>query len=170
MIRSAAAVLAAAACLFAGMRASSTLSSRVRVLEELLTMLVELRTRMEFGRECLCELIRLLSLRDSLSHLTFLGECAAECNGGTPFPQAWADSVEAFAASCPLARDDIKLLRSLGDFAGITDISGQLEFFRLSEKLLDERISSAREIQKKYGRICTAMGASAGIAAGIIIC
>lgn len=85
---------------------------------------------------------------------------------GAPFSAAWEAACAAFTSAWS---EDVALISSLGSVIGSSDSESQLGELVVYEKLLEERVESAREYSEKNRKLYTALSTAAGVMLGLII-
>lgn len=113
------------------------------------------------------ELLDIISGRKELRELDFVSSCAEIYESGVSFSEAWCSGVK--GSACGLNADDKQLLYSFGDALGTTDVSGQISLCRLHAHLLEERLEQARREKDKKGKVCTSLGALAGVFFAVVL-
>ncbi len=144
-------------------------SERVKLLEKTLLLLITVKSRLEYYREPVGELIDSLCKTDGLEGLGFLEKCRVLEHGGLPFCEAWRQAVNDDGLSPPLKKGDIGQLLSIGAAIGSAGLDSQLDKLAMHGEILNETLARARMEADRNGRIFTSLGVSAGIIAGLMI-
>ena len=151
-----------------GIMKSFQLKERIRLLEDYLQMILDVKGYINYFREPLIQIYRNegkkcgsegFELFDRVRH--DLTEKEAEIS------QIWAQNVDKIYASTCLGPEDIELLKYPGFFIGQTDYENQLARFEYLEKRLVEQIEAARENYVKTGPLYRKLGFFAGGLAAI---
>lgn len=156
----------AVAC--AGYLYSLRLETRVRKIEKILLFLSQIKTNLEFTAENAESIFSILSKRQELTSLPFVGDCFMNMKNGDSFSSAWNNSINCTENVRCLKKDDVALLRSFGASFGITDLSGQMRNCEMHEKLFHERLTLAEEERKAFSKPVKITGLLCGIAVMII--
>lgn len=83
--------------------------------------------------------------------------------------QAWDLAVEDAKDFLSFNKEDINLIKSLGNMLGKTDVSGQLSEINLCIDFLDSQIEDAEQVCKKNEKMYRSLGSIAGLAIIIIL-
>ena len=85
------------------------------------------------------------------------------------FRLAWNEAVEKNKQQLNLKKDDINIIKSLGNMLGKTDVQGQLSEINLNMNFLDTQIRLAEEEQHKNEKMYRTLGTIVGLAIIIIL-
>ena len=83
--------------------------------------------------------------------------------------EAWDLAVEDSKDFMSLNKEDINLIKSLGNMLGKTDVNGQISEITVSIGFIDSQIEKAEEECKKNERMYKSLGSIAGLAIVIIL-
>jgi len=85
------------------------------------------------------------------------------------FRLAWNEAVEKNKQQLNLKKDDINIIKSLGNMLGKTDVQGQLSEISLNMNFLDTQIRLAEDEQYKNEKMYRTLGTIVGLAIIIIL-
>ena len=85
------------------------------------------------------------------------------------FREAWNIAIESCKAELSLKKDDLNIIKSLGNMLGKTDVQGQLNEINLNMNFLDTQIRVAEEEQHKNEKMYKTLGTIVGLAIIIIL-
>ena len=85
------------------------------------------------------------------------------------FRLAWNESIEKSKQQLNLKKEDINIIKSLGNMLGKTDVQGQLSEISLNMNFLDTQIRLAEEEQHKNEKMYKTLGTIVGLAIIIIL-
>ena len=85
------------------------------------------------------------------------------------FRLAWNETIENSRKLLNLKKEDINILKSLGNMLGKTDVQGQLNEISLNMNFLDTQIRLAEEEQHKNEKMYKTLGTIVGLAIIIIL-
>ena len=166
-MRTAAAVFAALACTVYGAYLRTGLMKRVRVLRELYTFLREAHTRILCLREPFPQM--LASCAESFPALPFLRDCTAACAAGAALPEAWCAAVRRFLRTCPLTKEEAKLLSACVPALAAADAQRIAETLALYTENVQMCVRRAEAQQEAWGKLCIRVCGAVGVLLGILI-
>ena len=82
---------------------------------------------------------------------------------------SWESSIEGNKQKLSLNKDDINIIKNLGNMLGKTDVEGQLNEIKLNMSFLDTQIIDAEEECKKNEKMYRTLGTIFGLAIIIIL-
>ena len=146
-----------------GIAKSMALKERTVLLEDYLQMLTYLRSRINYFREPLCEILHAGAKNEDLKAFSFLNEILSNIDSN-PFEieRIWAQKAEEFYRNTPLKHEDINLIVYTGRFIGQTDYENQCAQFEYLEKTLEKQISDAAQEYHRKGPLYRKIGFFAG--------
>lgn len=150
-----------------GVALSSSLTQRVRVLEECMGMLRAVSEELRYTLAPMERVIGAVAARSGYSRLGFLRDCEALMARGMPFPHAWEKAV--LDGAPHLDTEDARILACLGDVLGAGDISVQESAILNTTSMLAERLRMAREKRDSHARLYRALGFFGGLLTAIVI-
>ena len=131
-------------------------------------MLTLMEGQMRYLAPPLEGLLRTLIQREELSPLRFLEETRIQMEEGTPFSDAFAESLSSCASELALSEGDIRPLVGLGPTLGTTDVSGQLAAIELCQTEILRNLESARVDNRTRGSLYRKLGMLTGLALVVI--
>jgi len=152
-----------------GVMKASELKERIRLLEDFLQMILDVKGYINYFREPLIKIHRgegkkcgseAFELFDKVRH--DLSQKDAEID------QIWAQNVHHTYGNTCLDTEDLELFIYPGTFIGQTDYDNQLARFDYLERRLTEQIEKAREASSQKGPLYRKLGFFAGGLAAII--
>ena len=153
----------------AGRAYSLTISHRVKELEAVMSMLKYLSAEIRYLMAPIQDIIKNLSRKSELLPLKFLEVCRTNIDNGEDFPTAWKKAIDDYRQVGQLKDDDLRLLYSLGEEIGTTDLTGQEGVCNMYSELIDIKLQEARCYESKYKEFYSALGILGGLAVIIIL-
>ncbi len=153
-------------CFATGTAISSCLKMRVHQLEKLVAMLTEAEILIRFRAMRINEIITELSKQESFKNFIFLSvlnDCISDNNN---IHESWRFAAE---NAIFLNENDKRILLSVGEQIGSTDIDGQLSMLELNKSLVQRNLSEAEENLHVKGKMLKTVWGLCGLAAGIMI-
>lgn len=98
-----------------------------------------------------------------------VSECARRCSSGTPFPEAWDQSITVLQRGRKLPADAARIMREFGAGLGATDIQGQLNHMALYRTQGQEKRMVALETQRNKSRMYVVLGATMGLGLDLLL-
>ncbi len=155
-------ILAFLFCFFAGLSASYKLNKRKELLTELKVMLKDFEISMMYTAPPLLELMEHGNGLFSELLRNFLPEYS-------DLKAAWDKAADALSGKPQCGKEEILLLKELGEQLGTTPVEGQLSLLRLYYERMDVLLKSAEEECARKGKMFRSVGALIGIGAAILI-
>ena len=156
-------ILIVSCCSLAGISLSLKLSDRLRILEEMLTLLRLIRRELMLTH---APCVRILEQINAQCNAKLLEKCLQNCVSA-PFPQAWKLAV---AEELYLLRQEQKsAVSSVGTILGSGDLQSQEEALLQCEKQLEEYITEEKENSKTHGKLCSSLGVLSGIMVAVLL-
>ncbi|MEG2429627.1 MAG: stage III sporulation protein AB [Oscillospiraceae bacterium] len=150
-----------------GMLLSNSLKNRLLMLQQYQVMLKRIKLYLSYENMKTFQIIKKLSESQYFSKLTFLKNVYENMQIEKNFPQIWKEQID--NSQINLFDGDKLLILSLGDILGSYELNSQIESIELQEKLLEEKITEAREKFLQLGKLYRSLGILLGIACGILI-
>ncbi len=150
-----------------GTATSANLKMRVNQLEKLVIMLNEMEILIRFRAIRTSELINEISEQESLNNFIFLNILRENISGNSlNISKEWRKSAD---KAMFLNENDKKILLSVGEQIGGTDIDGQLSMLALNKTLAERNLLEAEENLRIKGKMFRTVWGLCGLAAGIMI-
>lgn len=137
-----------------GYRYSNKLAKRKKILQNFLSLLDSVYTKITYSSSSLAEIFN-----DSFLEYEF--------DDTVSFSNQWEKMLLGYKNI--LSDEDIKLLSDFSKELGNTDVDGQINNIRLYQGLLNESIENAKEDIEKKSRLYTTLGFSIGMTLSIIL-
>ena len=150
-----------------GFRISALLKKRTALLEETVSLIVNLKVELNYRGEAILNLIRRLADYSVCRNLDYLLLCEAYMKSGEDFPTAWKKSLK--ESRCPYTDEEKNKLSSLGEVLGTTDTDSQITMLNLYEGYMKEFLNKAEKSQGDYGRLSMLTGFLSGFAVFILV-
>lgn len=153
------AVLMLSGCTFAGKLIADNQQSRCEYQRKIISFLSAAENRLKSSRITFSELINEMSQYEE--YPVFLGKCNLLLENGNPLRFAWKKSIE---TDFNIKKSDLqKILFSMGNQLGTTDIDGQLSCIGYCRREIEKRLVAEEEKSKKYSGVFPALGVLAGV-------
>ena len=165
MLRYCADIVVILGCGYIGMVLASGMDARIRQLESLERMMMQLAFNIGFLALPLPEAMRRTTetqqgaIRRVLTHVTELMERFPDIT----MNDAWEEAIRVCKNSLCLEREELTALNEFARHIGQGDSKAELDNIRLTSAKLKLSIEQAREKQKKDGKLCRGFGFLTGI-------
>lgn len=169
MLKLAGALLIGSGFFAGGMYFASIQAKKTRIIGDILLMLSVTETQLRYACLPVSDLLRILCETKKLSSLGFLSRCKEKTDEGEAFPDAWKRAAESDYELCTLLGEHKNYLVQLGADIGATDIDGQLGCCEYYKQIFEKELALREENEKKYKKLCPALGLMLGVSAAIII-
>ena len=146
---------------------SALLKKRVSLLEETLSLIINLEIELKYRCDTLGSILMKLSALSFCSNLDYIKLCTDEIEKGKDFPSSWKKAL--MKSSLPYSDDEKAKLISLGDFLGTTDIESQSIMLTLYKEYFTVFHERAVQKERKYSRMYSAMGFMSGFGIFIMV-
>lgn len=164
MIKLISAILLLSGCALAGKLIADNQKSRCEYQRSIISFLSATENKLKSTRLPFAQLIYEMSQFEEFP--VFLKRCSFFLDNGESLRQAWRKSVE---ADENLKKSDSKrLLSSMGNQLGTTDIEGQLSCIGYCRRELEKKLISEEEKSRKYSGVFPALGVLTGVWAIIL--
>ena len=155
-----------------GVLKTLSLKERVRLLDDYLKTLLQLKSRINYFKEPLLNIFKDISTEknDLSKSYILLHKIGSELNlTDRDILSIWKDSVCSVYDKSPLTSTDIGILQLPGSYIGQTDFENQQAQFYYTEERLKEQINQAKEDYKIKGRLYNRIGFFIGGIIAIIL-
>lgn len=169
MVKTVSILLIASGFFSGGVYFASRYTKKARLISDILLMLSVIETQLRYACLPVSDLLRVLCETDKLSSLSFVFRCREKNCSGEAFPSAWRQAVEDDRELCSLLGGHKKYLVQLGADIGATDIDGQLGCCEYYKQIFEKELALREENEKKYSRLCPALGLMLAVSAAIIL-
>lgn len=157
-------VLCGAGCGFA---ASAALRRQVVFCDTLRLFLEELGILMRWNGDTLPVLLGDLADKQTYTPLTFLKNVIPQLEKGIVFSEAWKAAIQSMRR---LPEELRRLLLSLGESLGTSDLEGQMKTLAQHQQQLSRICQSAAEQYHKKGKLYRSIGLLGGMSAALLLC
>lgn len=159
-----------AAAGFAGVLKAAELKERIRLLEDFLKMMLDLKSRIDYFKQPLLPLFQQTAAKENTMAYELLNRCQKELreNHGE-IRTIWLRAAEEIYRKTPLKKEDMQLVCHLGSFVGQTDYENQKMQFEYLEKRLEEQLTEAREESRVKGPMYRRIGFFGGAVAALVL-
>lgn len=170
MLKLAGLAILAAAFGLAGIVKSEELKYRIRLLEDIQNMILQLKSQMNYFREPLQILLAKLAKTADSRAFMLLDACSCELHKKNDLiSQIWAENTIHIYKGTPLTQEDMEIIRQIGTYLGQTDVAGHQMQFEYTEERLRRQIQQARDIYALKGPLYRKIGFLGGAAAALIL-
>ena len=159
-----------AAAGLAGCLKAEELKQRIRLLEELEEMILNLKSQMNYFREPLYSIFEKTGKTSGSRAFLLPAECLNHLrrkNGG--IGEIWAQNAEEIYRGTPLTEEDIEIIKFIGTYLGQTDFENQKYQFECTEERLRRQIIQAEETYRQKGPMYRKIGFFGGSLAVLIL-
>lgn len=164
MIKLISAALMLSGCALAGKLISDNQRSRCEYQRSIILFLSAAENRLGSTRIPFSELIYEMSLNEEYPE--FLSGCSRLLSDGERLNRAWKLSVE---SDVNLKKSEaLRMLSSLGNQLGATDIEGQLSCIGYCRRELEKNLVAEEEKSRKYSGVFPTLGILTGVWAAIL--
>ena len=154
----------------AGILKAEELKSRIKLLEDVQYMLLNLKSQMCYFREPLQILLEKLAKTADSRAFLMLNECALELGDKSgDIGQIWAENTIRTYGKTSLTQEDMDIIAQVGTYLGQTDFAGHQIQFECTEEQLRRQIQQARETERLKSPMYRKIGFISGAAAALII-
>lgn len=146
---------------------SDRLKLHVEFFEELCTLISQLKIKIRFSSDTLLQLLYdtadLPLLKEQIS-------CSIEyMEQGESFVYAWSTASDKIGEKYRLDKDDVQIIKQLGQGMGVSDTQGQLTHLELYLQLVEERLLKARENARTKTKMYRLLGFLGGLACAVLL-
>ncbi len=141
----------------------------MRELEASIVMIEELSLQIRYRALPVYELACALESSKGLEPLRFIGTLSEHIENERDFSIAWSNAIDSSKDQTSLKEDDIKILISVGNELGKSDIDGQISTLSLYRDMLSRSLKSAIEEKHNKGKMYRNLGALIGVGIAIIL-
>lgn len=142
---------------------------RIKILEQTVMMLRQMKTQIVFKREPITILLENIVNGENYNKLTYINDVIDKMNAGFDFFDAWKKSINTFIKISALRRDDEYLLISFASNFGQSDAQGQAAECDACINLLEMRIEALKSKAENGIKIYNMLGILSGIFIAIIL-
>lgn len=159
-----------AAAGFSGVLKAAELKERIRLLEDFLKMILDLKSRIDYFKQPLLPLFQQTSSKEDTPAYELLKRCQKELqeNHGE-IRNVWRREAEKVYRKTPLTKEDMQSVLHLGAFIGQTDFENQKIQFDYLEKRLEEQLTEARAESRVKGPMYRRIGFFGGAVAALVL-
>lgn len=147
----------------AGLYAAGKFKDRVRLYEQYLIFLNQVKTALGYTAPDVRELLEMESDVPLLSPV--IHDTAALLDDGCNFSDAWQSAVELHVRD----RSDRELLRRFGESFGTSNVSGEIGKLSLLMELVRERLDAMKEELKTKRRLYRIVGMFGGVLSAVLL-
>lgn len=152
-----------------GLCLQNRLRRQERVLRQICLLLRQMRTKTACLHTPFPELVRAFCDAQAFSDLTFLPDCAVQCDAGVAFPEAWNEAVRRFRRSGALSAGAGRELSELAFSACGADAESVDGVLSMYEQTMCRYAREAREHSRTGGQLCVRVCGAVGLLFGILI-
>lgn len=152
-----------------GRSLQNRLRRRERVLRQICLLLRQMRTSTAYLHTPFPALVRSFCDGEAFKELTFLPDCAVQCDAGVAFPEAWHESVRRFRRSGALSAGAGRELSQLAFSACGADAQSVDSVLSLYEDAMHRHLQDAEEHSRTGGELCVRVCSAVGLLFGILI-
>ena len=151
-----------------GFLVSEKYKKRVQELKSFKNAINMLETKIKFTYEPIQEIFNEISktIENKISNI-FL-KCSKNINT-LCVKDAWNKSIEEEKENLSLNKEDINIIKNLGNMLGKTDVEGQVSEIELVTSFLDTQVKKAEEERRKNEKMYRNLGTIIGLAIVIIL-
>lgn len=146
---------------------ASGLSARASAIDTAVVLTGWLADRLRYLQPSMSSLIESAGSSPELGKLPYIAACRAQMRRGESFPVAWRSAVEKHPGA--LKSEEIRLLSSLADVLGATDLESQLTALDYTREQLRRCYAQACSDRDKHQKLYGTLGVLAGIGIAIIL-
>ena len=170
MMRLVLCILIILCCAFSGFLKASVFSSRIRILQDLMTNLNYLQSEMEYSMEPVPMLLKRIgeSRRDQEGGFFLEAEKLLSEKREKNLYDAWEKAIDMVYEENGLSKEDKKILKVLGYELGKTDMENQKRLFEHCFCQLKQQMTQAKEEAAVKGRMYRSLGISMGILIAVV--
>lgn len=151
---------------YIGILISNKYQNRVKDLKEMKNALNIFCTKIKFTYEVVPKIF--IDISNTISkNVGSIFRLASDKMNQMTAGQAWSYALE--NSNTNMKKDDIEILKPLGNLLGKVDIDGQINEIKLAETFLDTQIEEAEEEKNKYTKMYKTLGITIGFAIVIIL-
>ena len=166
MLRIIAAIIFISAGTIAGASRAYTLKYKLEICQSIKIMLREITLYIRSTGADVYRIVSELKKIKSLESLLFIEELPTEFEPDSDFRSKWRKAVN---AQTDLPDEEKKILLSLGDIIGTSDIEGQMTAINGLQSELDAIEQTRRDMLIKKGKLYRSVGMLFGVMAGILV-
>lgn len=149
-----------------GINISNKYSMRVKELKEFQSALNIFEEKIKFTYEPIPEVFEEISQK-VVPNIGQVFKTASENMKFNSAGEAWENAIN--EAETKLGKDDKDVLKGLAKMLGRTDLDGQVNEIRLTEKFLETKIKDAEIEKSKNEKLFRTLGATVGLAIVIVL-
>jgi len=139
---------------------------RVKELQEIKSALNMFRTKIKYTYEPIPDIFQEIGTKFSCNVSNIFIKASEQMNELSA-GEAWKSSIDIVYSN--LTKEDKDVLKSLGKMLGKTDIDGQINEIRLTDKFLEVQIKEAQSEKEKNEKLYRTLGATVGLALVIVL-
>ena len=153
-----------------GILKAEKLTQRIRLLEDFLKMVLDLKGQMNYFRIPLVEIFGKTAKKGQTEafQLLMLSEFDLREKHGE-IKEIWAQNADSIYRNTPLTAHDRDIISELGNFIGQTDFENQKIQFDWIERELEIQLEEARQANRQKGPMYRRLGFFGGILAALIL-
>lgn len=146
---------------------ASGLLARVTAIDRAIVLVGYLHDRLRYLQPAMSPLIESACASPELAKLPYLADCRDRMRRAECFPTAWRAAVRGRPGA--LKAEEARVLESLADVLGATDLESQLTALDYTREQLRRCHIEAGRNREKYQKLYGTLGVLAGLAVGIIL-
>ena len=151
-----------------GVYASRIVLNRVKLMEQYLMFLANVRTSVAYTAVSAGEILRWENAQPLIKPI--LAIAADSFDSGQPFDKAWKKAFESDTAKLLVSKSDKELILNFGNGFGTDDVSGELQKLDLCFHLTQQRLEEMRAELESKRKIYRIVGMFAGVVVTVLIC
>lgn len=154
---------------YLGITASKNLSQRVTELRLILILIDKINTSLLYKQTYTKDLIDELSENEQFGKLYFLENCKNSLQENADISIAWKESLKLASNCLHLEKEDMNLLKSIGNIIGAYDAKSQVDELNLVSDFIRKNLESATNKYQTQGKLYRTLGILSGIATAIVL-
>ena len=151
---------------YIGILLSNKYQNRVKELKDMKSALTIFSTKIKFTYEPIPEIFNQIS-KQIRSNIGEIFKIASENMKSINATDSWNMALE--KSSNSLNKEDIEVLKNLGNLLGRVDLEGQVNEIELVNTFLNTQIEKAEEENKKSSKMYKTLGITVGLAMVIVL-
>jgi len=148
---------------------SSRLKKRVEELELANILFLKIYNSIKYLKKPITILLKEISNEPEFNRFSFILTCNNFCLNGISLNKAWKDSIQKESLKLSFNNQDLKIIKSVSNWLGTTDIEGQEVQFKNLFNIISEQISSAKKEFNNYSKPIKTIGILTAIFVCILI-
>ena len=154
----------------AGIMKAEELKTRIRLLEDMENLILELKSQMGYFRQPLLQIFEMAALKGDSQAFQLPGAClGGRGEKNAEISQIWPEKARELYGKSPLTSDDLEIICHRGTYLGQTDYENQQMQFRYTEERLSRQLEDAREVYRQKGSMYRKTGFFFGILAALVL-